>query len=383
MQNSNPMIRNLLFCFFLVLTGIINVEATKPRFFIQTSASGDQGGKLGEAYLGYFETLIFNGLKKAFPCVEINSISTVKTLLGHERMRQLLGTGDDSALANIAGAMGCEYLVSLKVNVTGNSALITAFCMDAKKAETLARTTETATHGSAGISAMEKVAKKLIDDLKEYEICAYEGKISIEVESEKEENLSSSNPCDNGIITIQTKIKSKSNLKWELNKNGLRKGSGNVTYDLNENTETTINNPCYICSNGQKTIAQINEKKDVEAKANGLSNESVSEGQKVADCRIKIVFLEDGTYSILVEATSQKGNMKTTIDKKVNAPCAAGKDEKPEEPRNNEIEVPLKVVLGPYKGTAEDKVLSQEETKDLSQGKEKTTAKINFTLTRQ
>ncbi len=377
------MTRFLMLLFLFTITVTFYSEAAKPKFFIQTSASGDEGGKLAEAYLGYFETLVSNNLEKTFPCIEINSISAVRSLLELERMKQLLGTGDDNALSNIAGSMGCEYLVSLKVTVKNNTAIITAFCMDSKKTKTLARATETAAHGSAGLSAMEKVAKKLVDDLKEYEICAYTGKVTIEVESEKEETTSSSAICDNGIITTQIKVKSKSNLKWELNKNGLRKGDGDVSYDLNENTETTINNPCYICPNGQKVIAQINEKKDVEAKTNGLSNESVSEGQKTADCRIKIVFLTDGTYHILVEATSQKGKMKTTVDKKVNAPCADGKEEKPKEPRNNEIEVPLKIVLGPYKGTTEDKVLSQNESKDLSQGKEKTTVKINFSLSRQ
>ena len=60
-----------------------------------------------------------------------------------------------------------------------------------------------------------------------------------------------------------------------------------------------------------------------------------------------------------------------------------GDKEKPEEPRTNENEIPLKIILGPYKGTTKDAVLSQDETKDLTQGKEKTTLKINFTLTQK
>lgn len=373
----------LILILLFIASSVADVHATKPRFFIQTEAQGDEEGKQAEAYLAYFETLIFNGMKKTFPCVEINSISAVKSLLNLERQKQLLGTGSDEALANIAGAMGCEYLICLRVTVKARLATFTVFCMDSKNAQTLARATETAAHGSAGVSAMEKAAKDMIEDLKEYEICAYTGTVKFEVEIEKDDQTSSSTPCDAGMITTQIKTKSKSTLKWNLNKNGLRKGDGDVTYDLKETTETTINNPCYICSNGQKVIAQIQEKKEVEAKANGLTHESVSEGQKVADCRIRLVFLKDGMYHILVEATSQKGNLKTTVDRKVNAPCMDGKEEEPEAPRNNEIEVPLKVVLGPYKGTTEDPLLSQEETKDLTQGKEKTTVKINFSLTRQ
>lgn len=383
MSNFNRMKRYLILLLLITGFAIGETDATKPRFFIQTEALGEKNGKSAEAYLAYFETLIFNGMKKTFPCVEMNSISAVKSLLDLERQKQLLGTGTDEALANIAGAMGCEYLICLRVTVNGGLATFTVFCMDSKKAETLARATETAAHGSAGVNAMENAAKSMIEDLKEYEICAYTGTVNFEVESEKDDQTSSSTPCDGGMITTQIKVKTKSTLKWNLNKNGLRKGDGDVSYDLKETTETTINNPCYICSNGQKVIAQIQEKKEVEAKANGLTHESISEGQKVADCRIKLVFLKDGTYNILVEATSQKGNMKTTVDRNVNAPCMTGKENEPEAPRNNEIEIPLKVVLGPYKGTTEDAALSQEETKDISQGKEKTTVKIHVSLTRQ
>ncbi|MDO9253989.1 MAG: hypothetical protein Q7U54_00650 [Bacteroidales bacterium] len=364
------------------ISGILagNVNAANPKIFIVSETKSNLVD--AKTICIAFETKLFNDLKEAFPCVEILDRGSLYEMLRWERKRQLLGAIDDNQLQNIAGAIGSDYLIKFKADVLGDQLYLSAFCMDVKKANTIARTDAHGPIGQASENA-EKVSKDLVKQLKEYEICAYEGKLTIEVESEKEETTSSSIPCDGGMIAIQTRITTKMNLNWKLNKNGLRKGDGNVTYDMNEKTETTINNPCYICPDGQKTIAQINEKKDVEAKASGLSNESVSEGQKVADCRIKIVFLEDGTYNILIEATSQKGNMKTTIDKKINAPCAARKNEEPEEPRNNEIDVPLKVVLGPYKGTAEDKVLNQDETKDLSQGKEKATAKINFSLTRQ
>ncbi len=51
--------------------------------------------------------------------------------------------------------------------------------------------------------------------------------------------------------------------------------------------------------------------------------------------------------------------------------------------RTKSIDVPITAVFGPYKGTPEDKVLSQNEEKDVSQGKEKSTIKIDFTLTRE
>ena len=146
-------------------------------------------------------------------------------------------------------------------------------------------------------------------------------------------------------------LNSKSTGKWELNKKGLRKAGGSVNYDLNEKTKTTIINPCYICPDGMKTMAVINETKTVEGKVSGLSNKSVFEGQQVEDCRAKIMFLSDDTYYILVKAVTEKGTLKTTVEKKNNAPCASDKKDEPEEPRTNEIDIPLVVVLGPYNET--------------------------------
>ncbi|MFT3843490.1 MAG: hypothetical protein QM725_00405 [Lacibacter sp.] len=381
---------------YLILPGLlitlfaVTIRAEeKPKFYMAYSIECDPAIKFSvQDKLFQLENTIAYKLQENFPCINLKTQNSVHQRLDDLRKICLLNdlpTEDiQKSLTEIGSDVNCDYLVHIRMKVfTGNQVMVTCKVMNAKNSKVLANAISSGNLAGFGAKQGEEMAKKIIDDLKNEEICPYEGKVTIEIESEKEETTSNSAICDNGIITTEIKIKSKSDLKWELNKNGLRKGNGDVSYDLNENTEITINNPCYICPNGQKTIAQINEKKDVEAKANGLSNESVSKGQKVADCRIKIVFLEDGTYNILVEATSQKGNMKTTVDKKVNAPCALGNEEKPEEPRNNEIEVPLKVVLGPYKGTTKDKVLSQEETKDLSQGKEKTTVKINFSLTRQ
>jgi hypothetical protein len=115
----------------------------------------------------------------------------------------------------------------------------------------------------------------------------------------------------------------------------------------------------------------------------GLSRESVSDGAQVSDARIRITFLDDGTYLLTVKATSEKGPMKITTEKKVDGPCTSSNENEPPDTKTKSIDVPITAVFGPYKGTPEDKVLSQNEEKDVSQGKEKTTVKIDFTLARQ
>jgi hypothetical protein len=115
-----------------------------------------------------------------------------------------------------------------------------------------------------------------------------------------------------------------------------------------------------------------------EAKAEGLSNESISEGKKIDDARVQIVFKDDGTYLVLVKATSKKGNLKETTETKTQGACEG--ESKPPVTKNKSIDIPITAVFGPYQGSAEDKVLSQKETKDVSQGKETTTVSIDFNL---
>lgn len=377
------MMRRVFFITAIIFLSVLSQVEAKTRFFIQTVAKGDQDGKVAEGGLGYFETEVANKIEETFPCAEVNSKSVVATLLGHERTRQLLGSGDENALQNIAGAMGCEYLLVLKINVTGQTSSISAFCIDAKKAETMANVAETAPYGSS-LDAIGKVTKKLVDALKEYEICPYSGPLTIEVKSELEDSKTDQlpAPCGSGdMITITTTQNSNSTLKWELDKYAVRAASGTATYDLKEKMTVVSDFSCYKCKNGDQGPAKITETNESEAKVEGLSDESVSEGKQVKDARIKLVFLDDGTYTVLVEATSKQGNMTVSTEKIVEGVCES--ESEPKDTKNKKIDVPIKVVLGPYKGTIKDKTLHQNETKDLSQGKEKTTVKIDFTLTQK
>ncbi len=222
-----------------------------------------------------------------------------------------------------------------------------------------------------------------MDQLKKHEICPYTGTVNIEVKSEREESPSTSVTCDAGLIVTDVEIKSNSTLRWELVKEDLARTSGTVTYDMKENYKTVISNSCYICEDGTKGFAKTTETTESEARVQGLSNESISDGAQVSDARIRITFLDDGTYLLTVKATSEKGPMKITTEKKFDGPCTSSNENEPPDTKTKSIDVPITAVFGPYKGTAEDKVLSQNEEKDVSRGNEKATVKIDFTLTRQ
>ena len=381
--------RNLFFTIILTLGVFLLHAEEQVKFFITNKIECDESIKsTATKTKDLLEDAVGKKLLEAYPCIRLSTMSSVNIRL--DALRKLCYLKDvptddvQKSLSSIGSDLDCNYLVSINLKVFADkNALITCKVMDFKKAQVIASSVASSGISGFGNSAAEKMAKEIMDQLMDHEICYYEGKITIEIESEKEESTSSSQQCDNGTITTKIELNSKSTGKWELNKKGLRKASGSVNYDLNEKTKTTIINPCYICPDGMKTMAVINETKMVEGKVSGLSNKSIFEGQQVEDCRAKIMFLSDDTYYILVKAVTEKGTLKTTVEKKNNAPCASDKKDEPEEPRTNEIDIPLVVVLGPYKGTTKDLVLSQDETKDLTQGKEKATAKINFSLTQK
>jgi hypothetical protein len=357
-----------------------NIHAARVKFFVVSQSKSELVDAKTICFV--FETLLFNDLKEAFPCVDYLDQHSLHALLGWERKKALLGSGDDSQLQNLAGAVGSDYLVKFTANVVGNQMYLSAFCMDMRKAENLARSEASGTIGEASSNA-KKVSKDLIKQLKEYEICPYSGPVTIEVKSELDDSKIDKVNCLCGgdVAIVTTTRKTNSTMKWELNKINKNACSGTAKYDLNEKMTIESNYPCFKCDNGDQGFTKITETDESEAKVEGLSNESVSDGKQVDDARIMLYFLEDGTYNVLVKATSKKGVLKKTTEKKYEGACE--NESEPKDTQSKSIDIPFVVVFGPYQGTAHDKVLSQKESKDASNGSEKVTISIDFTLTQK
>lgn len=357
----------------------------KPRFFIHTTAEGDSVE--ASSYLHYFETEIFNLVKTTYPCAELNSLSTVRTLLGHERQRQLLGSGDDNAILNIAQSLGCDYLLSLKVSVLQNTALITATCMDNKKAKIMARAFQSAQHGSAGLDAVVKVSKDLFDGLKEYEICPFTGPVIVNITGTKKDTQREyyNVYCNEGDGRYEktTTINNYSENEWNIQKNGKNASTGNVKLNLSEEFQITEDNFCYECSPKKQGPRSYFEKTTTYLLLNGLSNESESYGVKVNDARVYLTFLENGTYTIRIKAASTQGEKKTIKEIRAQGICNNIND-KPD-PIINKVDEGINEIFGPFTGNAQDKVLTQRDTiKRINPvTDEEETITYDFNLTRE
>jgi hypothetical protein len=366
-----------------LLIGSVLATARNPKFFIATSCNN----QAATGYMGLFESEFGNTLKKEFPCVETLSDNNVLSLLEHEKQKQILGAGDYEVLSTIGEAMGCDYLVSLKVQIIGSTALVTAFCSDTRTSKVISRSTASGLDGNAGIQAVEKVSKELVEGLKKYEICPFTGPINVVIKTEltDKKNESYAVYCNgmDGLYKLDVTVNNTSDANWKLNKASKNRVIGSVTYSLREETETEEQNDCHTCTSGRLGPRLYKETVLKTAKVEGLSNESIADNQQIEDARAEITFLDNGTYTLKVKAASRKGDLKLRTEKKSEGTC--DNQNPPPESIDKKADVPLKeTTFGPFPGTSLDKILSHKDTYTTVDPvtKEKTIITYDFNLKR-
>ena len=354
----------LLVLFSTLLLGKTN-SAPKTRFYIIFKALGDEDkyGKLANFYSGYFESNVFNGLRNTFPCVDLNIESAIREVLSFERQRSLFGVGND--LENIAGAMGYDYLVILTATVNNNQAVLKAVCNDIRKANSIAMVLESAPHGKEGNKAADKVTEKLIDEIAKYEICPYTGKVEVKVTSnlEKNEEEEYGVYCNHKDETYKKKftLHNHSEMDWQLEKTRLSSASGTVNYNISEETNLVEENGCFRCKSGREGGRTLRERTTTKGKIEGLSNESTQDGLPVDDARISLKFRDDGTYSVVVKATSKQGDL--TLIKEAHSEGTCDPVNVATKPIQKKADIGIRdMTFGPFNGTAKDKLLSNQQT---------------------
>lgn len=371
--------KRFIFFFILILGFNVELQAQKSYFFVVCKTNGDSVSK----FAGEYEKLVASAIEKEYPCARARTQHDIYDKVETERQNQL--KGGETNWSSFCDDLKADYLVNLEASeFLSNQIIVSASVIDYKKKESIARESKYGSNNEATLKKLFKqVAESVTKKMADYEICPYSGDVTVKIESEKNDTKTDyvGSPCGGGNATINTEIESNATLEWKLKKVKKIQTSGTMTYKLHEKYTITSDYPCYICDNGQKGAAKITETDESEGQIEGLSNDSSFEGQKIDDARISIKFLSDGTYNILLEGTSKKGPLKVTKEKKIEGVCES--DSEPKDTKNKQIDVPLSLILGPYKGTPQDKTLSQDETKDLTNGKEKVTLKINFSLTRQ
>lgn len=359
-----------LVLFFLIAAIACNSFAQKTQFYIKSTVGGLYPKEI-EGLPAYFTTLFEDYLKEKYSCTVVLTTSDVGDLLGWERLKQLLGSGSEENLKSIGDALGVDYLVSLEVSVAVGEKFIvngTLIPMRVKPAFPLVKASAYSDYSKNSFDPIDanlkKVAKKLVDGLKRIEICPFKGDINVKVLSTKKDNQIEQysvycNKMD-GYFKKTVTIDNYSEIDWTLRKVARNGSTGNVKINLSEELIIEEDNPCYECSPKKQGNRSYYEKTTTYADIQGLSNESESKGIKVDDARCYLTFLDDGTYTIQVTAASKQGDKKTI--KEVSAQGVCDNINEPPKKTTNKIDVGLNEVWGPFKGNAQDKVLSFKDT---------------------
>jgi hypothetical protein len=370
-----------------LLVTTLEIKAAPVKAFICMKSFDDKGGTRAVTIVQALDMFVVARLKKDYPCVEYFDTDGLRAILSWERQRQLLGSADETDLQNLGSALGSKYLIVLNAEVKNDQALITAIFMDNITAKTLSRSFQRAPYGDAAVDAAEEVANKLFDGLKTYEICPFKGNINIKIESTlKDKQTEEYSVYCNGIdghYNKTTTINNYSENEWTLNKNSFNASTGNVKFNLSEELVVDEYNPCYECSPTKQGNRSYNEKTTTYASLQKLSNESESEGVNVDDARAYLTFLDDGTYTLKIKASSTQGEKKTI--KEVTAQGVCNNSNDPPEKTTNKIDEGILEIFGPFTGTAQDKSLSHSETTtrtNPTSGEEETIT-YEFNLTRE
>jgi hypothetical protein len=234
---------------------------------------------------------------------------------------------------------------------------------------------------------LKEVSKKILDGLKKYEICPFKGDINIKITSTKKDSQKEEYPvyCNSmdGYYKKTVTIDNYSENDWTINKVKKEQANGTVQFNLSEELTIEEINPCYECSTTKQGQRIYNEKTTTYADIQKSSRDDGGSGIIVDSARVILHFLDDGTYTVRVKAASNDGLKKTIKEIKAQGVCDNSNE--PPKKTTNKIDEGLYELLGPFPGTAQDKVLSQKDTikkTDPVSGEEQTIT-YEFNLTRE
>jgi len=154
----------------MLVTGSTRAAAQiDPSIFVNVSSTQDKAAdkQYGEDYheslRDLLENRMFNGLKKAYPCIHYLDQSAAEQMIGVERMRELLGGGGDSRLPAIAQAVGAETIGSASVTVMGGTVVIGGSMGNASSAKMVGRAQVVVPAGNSDAiaAAMDQFVAKL------------------------------------------------------------------------------------------------------------------------------------------------------------------------------------------------------------------------------
>ena len=377
----------------LVLLASAWVQAG-PRILVQSTYSDNVDPRRAEAIASAFENAVAEQIMKEFPCTSTATAHDMQALLGHLRERDLLATTDDlrqsadQAFDNFAGSFGADYLVALNVIASGSQCSLGAKWLDVRKAKALASFIDSGNPDGPGVlSAIDRLAEKLVDEAAYFEICPYTGPVKIKIHSTraKDDRLEYPVFCNerDQQYVKTTSLSTMADTELDAMRTAKNQATGTVRYKSLESQKLVEEDPCHVCDSGRKGGWTYTEEQRATVAIEGLSQESSTAGQRFDDLRIYLKFGKDGTYRVELMAASRSGTRTVHVERKAEGTCDT-KLEKPKEDYTVRVDIPLGNVMGPFPGTPQDKVLTghQEFRQKDPISEEETTVNVEFQLHR-
>jgi len=344
-----------------------------------------------------FENSIANQIRNEFPCANVQTYIGIQEAMDRDRIQY--NTNELNRVPfnfghfqDLGSLFNCDVLIVLKAVKYGDKYGFLATTMDPRTG-TLAGSNES--HGNKDGDDMGELARSIIKDLVEREICPYKGDItfsSVQTYNDSEERLGLPNQdCEFKAIK---KEDNKTEQTWTFKKTKRYEGTADVNYTINNFKEESEQDNCHHCNkmeNGYKLDVfepnRANMKESIVITETYSANQTaIVEGTRLTGTNALIVIHFDtkaNNYTITVKAATEPAKWtKKTVN--TNSGCPYDKN------FENEIGATyaqsFNRTFGPYPGSPYQKNLKQTVTKTIidpdSKGKGKTVETISFNLTR-
>lgn len=343
-----------------------------------------------------FAQEIANLIKTEFPCANVFTHADIEMKIENDRRVWELNeyahfdnVSEKSFLTEIGGTMNCDIIVSLSSYRLGDNTYLFGRCMSTKSATVFS---SNETHGSE--TSNSELAREIIRDLAEREICPYKGEITYSsVTTFKESQERNGLPGQDCEFKATKEEDKKTEENWTFQKTNRIKGTSTVDYSINNYKKETEHNTCNHCKKTENGVQlDVFEPNRADMLTSTETNETYLANKTAPieyqderySALIRIEFnTRANNYSIIVKAATQpaKWHMKTVT---TNSGCPY--DENYENELGAIIPKPFERTFGPFPGSPFQKNLKQNDTKTIidpdSKGKGKTVQTFSFNLSR-
>jgi hypothetical protein len=341
-------------------------QVNEKGIYIRCETKGDAAaawaGSVDRTFEAYF--------REKFPCASVSSFAQVRQLLDKMKFYETnFGETVAGAEADIAKALNSRYLIAISLtDFPENQFSLNVSCIDMRKAEVPVSMGRSCARSAAALTQMvNDIGKEFSRKVKdEYEICPFTGKLLLTARSNFDTTIKLDykvycNGADLPYDKITKRYTTTASI-WDLDKKGKTYTEGTMTFHHVKYDSVYEYNECYKCPGGKEVRRTYMDVHRSDMTGEGISHESIRDGQPQQDTRIEIVFKEDGTYLVKLWGASEKGTLDTYSYTAANSICnpVEGEPNRQKKPYTE----PLFRLFGPYDGKIGDDVLKQKEKEE-------------------